>query len=262
MMYEILGSVTIRDGERSAEFPAQKVQVLLILLLSRANRMVNMDEVIKEIWGEDIPRRAVDAVYVYISQLRKVFDYVGGLSGRIATKNGGYLLRVEEDELDVTLFLKYADQGRALARENNFPDAADCFDRARRCWRGPLRWEGDGGPSIQAFAAYLNENYLGAIEISNQISLRLGRHHDLISDLYALVTEHPLREIFYSQLMTALYLSGRRADALSVYAAAREILLDQLGLEPCRQLRELQQAVLADEDAGTMYDYTMEAYSA
>ena len=259
MMYEILGSVTIRDGERSADFPARKVQMLLILLLSRANRMVHMDEVIDEIWGEDIPRRAVDAVYVYISQLRKIFDYVGGLnmSNRIATRNGGYVLSVEEEELDVNLFLKCADHGRALARENNFADAVKCFDRARRYWRGPLRWGDDCGSSIQAFAAYLNENYLATVEISNKISLRLGRHHELISDLYTLVTEHPLRENFYSQLMMALHWSGRRADALSVYAGARKTLLDQLGLDPCRQLRELQQAILADEDASTMYDYAM-----
>lgn len=252
MMYEILGSVTISDGERSADFPALKVQMLLILLLSRANRMVHMDEVIEEIWGEDIPKRAADAVYVYISQLRKALDHVGGLSNRIATKNGGYLLRVEEDELDVDLFLKYADHGRALARENNFTDAAICFERARRCWRGPLLWGNDCGPNIQAFAGYLNEKYLGTIEISNEVALRLRRHHELISDLYALVREHPLREIFYSQLMMALYWSGRRADALSVYESARKILLDQLGLDPCWQLRELQRAVLADE--GTKRD--------
>lgn len=260
MKYEILGSVTIRDGERSADFPAPKVQMLLILLLSRANRMVHMDEVIKEIWGEDIPRRAVDAVYVYISQLRKIFDYVGGLSNRIATTNGGYLLRVEEEEFDVNLFLKYADRGRALARERNFPEAARCFDRARCSWRGPLLWGNDCGPIVQAFAGYLNEKYLGTIEISNEVSLRLGYHHELISDLYELVREHPMREILYSQLMMALYQSGRRADALSVYASARKTLLDQLGLDPCRQLRELQQAILADEDAKRDHDGLAQVY--
>jgi DNA-binding SARP family transcriptional activator len=255
MMYEILGSVAIRDGKRSADFPARKVQMLLILLLSRANRMVPMDDVIREIWEEDTPRRAVDAVYVYISQLRKIFDDVGGLSGRIATKNAGYLLSVEEDEFDVNLFLKYADRGRALARENNFPDAASYFERASRCWRGPLNWGESCGPSLQAFAAFLNESHLGTIEISNEISLRLGRHRELISNLYTLVSEHPLREIFYSQLMVALFRSGRRADALKVYTAAREILLDQLGLDPCRQLRELQQAILADDEESTLYDH-------
>lgn len=254
MRYEILGSVAIRDGERSADVPARKVEMLLILLLSRANRMVHKDEVITEIWGEDVPRRAVDAVYVYISQLRKILDYVGGLSDRIVTKNAGYLLRVEEGELDASLFLKCTDHGRAHARENNLPDAACWFDRARHCWRGPLRWGDDCGPSLRAFAAYLNESHLGVIESSNEISLRLGRHQELISDLYTLVAEHPLREIFYSQLMMALYRSGRRADALNVYLAARKILLDQLGLDPCRQLRELQQAILADNDESMVYE--------
>src|SRR5262249_40959488 len=101
----------------------------------------------------------------------------------------------------------------------------------------------------RGFATRLNEARLECTEMLVDAQLQLGCHRDLVGMLYTLTTEHPLREAFYRQLMLALYRSERRADALKVYQAARNTLIDELGLEPCTPLRELHTAILqADDD--------------
>jgi len=218
---------------------------LLAVLLIRSDQVVASQQLTAEIWGEHPPRRAAAALHVYISQLRKLLHCLGRSESPIITRAPGYLLRKGADEIDFHDFLQLAADGRAEAREGRYEKASGYFDEALRLWRGPLLDDLRGGTVIDSFVTRLTESRLECLERLADAQLSLGRHREIVGSLYALTTEYPFYEAFYRQLMLALCRSERRADALRVYQVARKMLHLELGLEPCRALRELQQAILA-----------------
>jgi DNA-binding SARP family transcriptional activator len=246
--YEILGPIRIADGDRFSFIGARKVEILLAVLLARADQVVTTDQLIGEIWGEEIPRRAIAVIHVYISQIRKFLSSARRSESPIVTRPPGYLLRLEADELDCRSFQQLVNQGRNHTREQRPELAAKRFESALALWRGPVFGDLSDGPILGSFATWLTEARLECIEMLIDTQLTLGRHRELIGRLYSLTTEHPLREVFYRQLMLALYRSERQADALSVYQSARRTLNDELGIEPCRPLRDLQRAILMADD--------------
>jgi SARP family transcriptional regulator, regulator of embCAB operon len=248
MRYQILGPACVIGRDRSSSINARKIELLLIALLSRANRIVPARQLMQEIWSDVIPQRATAGIYVYISQLRKFLDQLDSSADHIRTQSQGYLLRVGSGELDASLFLQDLDTGRTHARYQRYELASSCFEDALNRWRGPTVWSTDCGPLIQAYATYLTERRLEGIEMLVDARLELGHHRELAGWLYTLTTEYPMREVFYRQLMLALYRSERQADALNVYRCARQALLDELGLEPCRSLRHLHQSILTADD--------------
>lgn len=251
MRYELLGPLRVIDGARHLPIGAHKMQTVLGALLVRAEHVVGSDELIAEIWGDRPPRRATATLHVYISQLRKLLHHAGRPAGPIVTRPPGYVLTKDGDELDVDVFLGLTRHGRALMRAGEHADAARRLDAALALWHGPLLGDPHAGPILGGFAARMMELRLECREMLTEAHLALGRHRELVGGLYSLIAEHPLREAFYRQLMIALYHSERQADALRVYQMARRTLRDELGLEPCRSLRDLHQAILtADDDLG------------
>lgn len=247
MRYELLGPLRVVDGEDRTSISARKIETVLALLLIRSDQVVLPNQLMTEIWGDHPPRRATAGLHVYISQLRKFLHRPDRPENPVVTQSPGYLLRQGHDELDFHLFLRHVDQGRSRLREQHYEDACDRFERALRLWRGPVL--GDiRGPIIDGFVAWLVEVRMECLELSSEAQLRMGRHRELVGWLYSLTAEYPLRETFYRQLMLALYRSERQADALKVYEKARRVLITELGLEPCRALRELQQAILVDDE--------------
>ncbi|HZN19891.1 MAG TPA: AfsR/SARP family transcriptional regulator [Micromonosporaceae bacterium] len=247
MRYEVLGPLRVAEEGRHSSISARKIETVLALLLVRCDQVVLPDQLIAEVWGDHPPRRATAGLHVYISQLRKFLHRPERAESRLVTQPPGYLLRQGSDELDFQLFLERVGQGRAHLRERRYEAACDCFERALELWRGPVL--GDiSGPVIDGFVAWLMEVRMECLELLGEAHLQLGRHRELVGRLYSLTAEHPLRETFYRQLMLALYRSERQADALKVYETARRVLVTKLGLEPCRALRELQQAILVDDD--------------
>lgn len=248
MRYEILGPVRVINGDRLSIINARKIQVLLVILLSNANRFVTTDQIISDIWGDRIPRRAIAGVYVYISQLRKTLERAEGSDLIIATGSQGYLLRTQAGEVDYESFLRDVEAGRAYAKDRNYDQAAYSLESALSHWRGPLTWGSDCGSNVEAFETYLAETRMESREMLIDARLELGCHRELVGQLYTLVAEYPLRETFWRQLMLALYRSDRQADALRAYASARRVLLDELGLEPCRSLQQLHHRILAGDE--------------
>jgi len=255
MLYEVLGPVRLISDDRALRINARKIEILLIVLLSNSDRVVSIDQITSEIWGDQVPRQAVAAIYVYVSQLRKILAQAGGPRVRVHTRPPGYLLQMGEDEVDAHAFLSGAKRGREQFKNRRYELAARSLGEAIGRWRGPLDWGTQCGPNVETFATYLTETSMEATEMLVDARLELGQHRELIGTLRSLVAEHPLREAFYRQLMLALYRSDRRADALGVYRAVRRILLDELGLEPCRSLRRLHAEILAaDESVLDGYD--------
>lgn len=246
MRYEILGPLRVADGNVHSFISARKIETVLALLLIRSDQVVLPEQLIAELWGGRPPRRAAAGLHVYISQLRKFLHRPSRPDSPVITKPSGYLLRPGSDELDFQLFLRWVDDGRVHFRDRRWEEAIFCLEKGLELWRGQVL--GDiRGPIIDGFVAWLTEVRMECLEMLVEAQLQMGRHRELVGRLYSLTAENPLREAFYRQLMLALYRSERQADALKAYQTARRTLIAELGLEPCRALRELQQAILADD---------------
>lgn len=225
------------------------METLLTALLIRSNQVVTSTQLMTEIWGESPPRRASAALHVYISQLRKFLSGGDAAPSPIMTRPGGYLIDLGAHELDLTFFEHHVKQGRGHARAGVHHAAAESFQAAMDLThdRG-MREHHSEGPIVSGFFHYLNEVRLECIEALAEAALHHGRHRELIGQLSTLVAEHPLHEAFHRQLMLALYRSGRRADALNAFHAARDTLNRDLGLEPCPALCDLHQRILVTDD--------------
>ncbi|MEV4976735.1 AfsR/SARP family transcriptional regulator [Streptomyces scopuliridis] len=249
MKYELLGSLRVADCTRTSFISARKIELLLASLLIRADQIVSIDQLSNEIWGDAPPRRAMAALHVHISQLRKFLREVTGGSNPVVTRSPGYVMLLEPgDELDVVAFQRFVTLGRGAMRRGQHEMASEAFGTALGMFRGPVLGNLRGGPIVDDFVAWADEDRLECIEMKNDVDLTLGRHRELIASLYSLVAEYPLREAFHRQLMLALYRAERQGDALMVFHHARDILDRELGVEPARALRDLYQAILVADD--------------
>jgi WD40 repeat protein/DNA-binding SARP family transcriptional activator len=228
--YRILGPLEIFAEGRAIDLAGHKQRALLAVLLLDANRVVSTDRLTDALWEQEPPRTAGKALQVYISELRKQLG-----KERVQTKAPGYLLRVEEGELDLARFQRLHTEGRHA--------------EALSLWRGPPLGEFAFERFAQPEIAHLRELRLVCLEDRIEADLASGRHAELVGELESLVREHPLRARLRVQLMLALYRSGRQAEALDVYQNGRRILVDELGIEPSGELRELQQAILNQDPA-------------
>src|SRR5436309_8999846 len=224
MDFRILGPLEVSSEGRSLDLGGHKQRTLLALLLLEANRVVSSDRLIDALWEDKPPETAQKALQVHVSQLRKL---VG--RERLETRPPGYVLHVEHDELDLGRFQRLQDEGDP--------------QRALSLWRGPPLADFAYQRFAAAEIARLEELRLSCLEQRIEGDLAAGRHAEVVGELEALVGEHRLREPLRRQLMLALYRSGRQAEALDAYREARIALVEELGLEPGRDLRELQQAI-------------------
>jgi DNA-binding SARP family transcriptional activator/class 3 adenylate cyclase len=247
--FAILGPLEVTDDEgRRLGLAAYKQRTVLAILLLHANEVVSSDRLVEDVWGEERPPSAVKALQVHVSRLRGV---VGGAgvrgAGRLATAGGGYVLRLAPGELDAEVFEQLIEEGGRLIAENAWEPAIETFSRALELWRGPPLSDFAYESFAQAEIARLSELHVGAVERRIAAQLAIGRDAEVIGDLERLVREHPYRERFRAQLMLALYRTGRQAEALAAYREARAVLVDELGIEPSPELRDLHEAILAQD---------------
>lgn len=228
MEYRLLGPIEVLDGKRSLPLGGPKQRALLAVLLLAANRVVPRSELVEAVWPEGPPPTAATAVQVYVSRLRKTLP-----EGVLETRPAGYLLHVDPGQLDLERFERLA--GEARPRE------------ALAFWRGEPVEGIELGAWARAEVHRLAELHAAVLEDRIEADLALGRHAELIGELEALVTRHPLRARLRGQLMLALYRAGRQAEALEQYRAARAVLRDELGLEPDAALQRLHGAILRQE---------------
>jgi DNA-binding SARP family transcriptional activator/tetratricopeptide (TPR) repeat protein len=241
--YRILGPLEVSADGRAVEIGGLKQRALLAILLLRANQSVPRDVLVRELWGEQPPAGARHSLEVCVSRLRKTLD-AAAAGPVLVTRPGAYRLQVADGQLDVTRFERLVADGRRALGANAPEQAAASFRGALALWRGQPLADLSDEPFAHAEIARLEELRLGAIEDRNESELALGHHADIVSELQALVALHPLRERPHEQLMIALYRSGRQAEALGVYRAARRNLVEDLGLEPGRALQRLEHAIL------------------
>jgi DNA-binding SARP family transcriptional activator len=244
MEFRILGPLEVWDGGSEVSVGGPKPRALLAVLLLHPNEVVPTDRLIDELWGEDSPEHAAAALRVNVSRLRKALP-----QDVLTTRSPGYVIRVEPDALDLHRFERLVDEGRSLHARGLPAGASERLREALSLWRGPALGDFAYESFAQAAIARLEEIRLAAIELRIDADLALGRHDELVGELEALVAEHPLRERLRSCLMTALYRSGRQAEALAAYQDARRALVDELGIEPSGELQELERAILRQDRA-------------
>src|SRR3954454_12042791 len=245
MEFGILGALEVRADGRSVELGGPKPRALLAVLALHANQPVTAERVAVALWGEDTPPRAVKTVQVYVARLRKAL----GDPEVLVTTPGGYCLRVRPGELDAERFERQVADGRRALAAGRGEDAAAELREALELWRGPPLADLASTPFAPAEIARLEEQHLAALELRVEADLAAGDHAELIGELQQLTTQHPWRERLHAQRMLALYRSGRQADALAAYHDAREVLVEQLGLEPGAELHNLHEAILAHDPA-------------
>jgi DNA-binding SARP family transcriptional activator len=238
MDFRLLGPLEVAEHDRSVMLGGGKQRALLAVLLLHANDVVSTEQLVDEVWGESPPATVAKSIHVYVSRLRKQLG-----EGRLVTRAPGYLLRLDPSELDVACFERLA----AEAEDAQPKVAGEKLRRALALWRGPPLADLAYEPFARAAIARLEELRAAALEQRIEADLALGRHSQLVGELEGLVTEHPLRERLRGQLMLCLYRCGRQAEALESYQAARRVLVEEVGIEPGRQLRELHQAILRQD---------------
>jgi DNA-binding SARP family transcriptional activator len=252
MQLRLLGPLEVWDGEERIDLGGAKQRALLALLLLNANRTVRRAQVIDWLWDTEPPRTAGDLVLQYVSRLRRALRRcrtAEGSSQRLLTHASGYLLQVEPDELDLDRFERLVEQAQQGTAAHDLQLAARTLRQALGLWRGSALANLPSTLAVDAESARLEEARLVALEERLEVDLRLGRHTELVGELEALVASYPGRERLRGQLMLALYRSGRQAEALTVYRTTRQMLVEELGLEPSLALQELERAILRADPA-------------
>jgi DNA-binding SARP family transcriptional activator/tetratricopeptide (TPR) repeat protein len=252
MDFHILGPIEAIEGDRHLALRGAKQRALLGMLLLHAGEVVSNDRLIEELWPGERRQEALKALQVAVSRLRKTLepDRRAGVDSRlILTRPPGYELRADPTRVDAKRFEALLDEGRQALAAGDARSARATLDEALSLWRGAPLADLAYESFCQAEVARLEEMRMAAVEERIATDLALGRDIELVAELRALVREEPLRERLRGQLMLALYRSGRQAEALDAYVNARGTLVEELGIEPSRDLRQLHQAIL-EQDPG------------
>ncbi|MEV0678568.1 BTAD domain-containing putative transcriptional regulator [Actinosynnema sp. NPDC050436] len=244
MRFHVLGPVGASVAGKAVPVGGPKPRTLLALLAVHAGNVVPVERLIDAMWGEQPPDGTRAAVHTYVSTLRRAC----GQAELISRQGGGYLLGVHLDKVDLHVFDRKVASGRKALADGALEEAAACFEEALAQWRGTALG-GAQGPWAEGERARLEELRVAALEDRADANLAMGRGDALVAELSAAVAEHPLRERLRGHLMLALHQTGRQADALACYREGRELLRDELGVEPGPALRAVHDRVLrADEE--------------
>lgn len=246
MRFGLLGPVEARDASgATVDVGGRQPRLVLGLLLLAGGQAVAPDVLVDAIWGDAPPASAAGTLQSYVSRLRRRLEETGG--GQLTFDDAGYRLRVDPADVDVLRFEALADEGAALLAAGDPAAARARLVEAEALWRGPALVELRDVGRAAAAATRLEERRLAAIEDRLDADLALGAHAAAAAELAELAAAHPLREALRARLALALYRSGRQADALRALADAAATLREDLGIEPGRQLRELEAAILAHD---------------
>lgn len=250
--FRILGPLEVVGEDGPLRLGGPKQRAVLAILLLNANRVVSVDSLAEDLYGDAPPASALTQIQAQISQLRKLVDpgrARGAARSLIETRPPGYVIRLASEQLDLRVFERRTREAAEALAGNDSERASHLYRDALDLWRGTpladLAHESFAQPAV----ARLEDLRMAALEGRIDAELSLGRHAELAAELEALVSEQPLRERLHGQLMLALYRSGRQAEALEAYRRLRRTLVDELGIEPSPALQELERAILRQESS-------------
>ncbi|MFH8640827.1 AfsR/SARP family transcriptional regulator [Streptomyces goshikiensis] len=240
--FAVLGSLEVRAGGARIRLGGPISERVLATLLLDPGRVMPIGRLVEAAWDDEPPATAAHQVRKAVADLRQRIPDGGRL---IVTEGAGYRVAVAPERLDLSLFALRLRQARAALDAGRPLDVARELRAALDLWRGPVL-SGSGGTAIASASAVLEERRLTAVEQLIEIRLALGESGELVGDLRELIAAHPLREAPRGQLMLALYRSGRQAEALAEFGRVRELLVEELGIDPGPRLTRLYEAILRD----------------
>ncbi len=252
----VLGPVTVWNGNEELRVGQPRQQAVLGILAMRANRVISRGELVDAVWGQDPPASAEGGIYTYVAGLRRIIEPTRSARGpgRVLVSSGaGYVLHLVPGQPDAVAFEQYLARARQLRKSGDPSGAIDALENALGLWRGSA-FAGVPGPFAETERVRLAELRSGAAEERADVLLELGRHEEVVPDLAALVTDHPLRERMRGLLMLALYRCGRPAEALRVFQDGRRVLAEELGIDPGTDLSRIYQQVLTSDPALNLPD--------
>jgi DNA-binding SARP family transcriptional activator len=239
MQVRVLGPLEVAGESGPVTLGGPRQRAVLAHLIVRANQLVSAETLIDQVWGEEPPDAARNALQSYVSHLRKALG-----PGRLEGRAPGYVLHLEPDELDAHRFEHLVREARAANGRSD--RAARLFREALELWRGPA-FADLAAESLAGEIARLNDLRLQALEERIGADIETGHHLDVVGELETLTHEHPLHEGLWGHLIVALYRSGRQTDALAAYQRLREILADELGADTSPKLQILHEQILRQD---------------
>ncbi|WP_410637461.1 BTAD domain-containing putative transcriptional regulator [Amycolatopsis sp. lyj-346] len=244
MEFLLLGPVEVRSGTVHLQLASQRQRALLAALLLAPGVVVPPHRLIEVIWGETAPPSAPANLRTHVGQLRRQLATLQGGAHRIHARAGGYLIKVQPDELDAERFERLAAAGHRALLAGDDECAAETLERALALWRGRPLGNLAATATVEGETQRLVEMQLAAVEHHCRARLNLGACADVAAELHRLVADHPLHERLWALLMLALAAAGQQAAALDAYDTISSRLAGDLGAEPGSELRNAHLSVL------------------
>jgi DNA-binding SARP family transcriptional activator len=246
----LLGPIEVTCSGQCVQLTGRHQRALLAVLASELGKVVGTERLIEAIWGDNPPQHARTKLHGCVSALRKALGqfWPSGASEQrsVATRDPGYVLTADAVTVDLIEYRSLIRQATVDLDAGQITDAARSLAGALALWRGPA-FADARTPVLDGLADSLERGRLFAVERKAECDLQLGRPEDVAEELTATIIANPLRERMRALLMLALYRSGCRAEALECYRVGRQILREQLGIEPDQKLQRLHLSILADD---------------
>lgn len=241
--FRVLGSLEVVREGRLVPLNAAKQRTILANLVLNGGLTVTVESLIDRVWGGEPPREARRALHVHVARLRRAL----GDGGRIQTSPEGYRLDLDGGSADIVAFEDLYRRARLAVHRADPRAALAALRRAVTLWRWPVLANVPSAALHTEVVPSLVESYLQASEERFRLEIALGNHRDVVAELLTESARHPLRERIKGQLMSALHLSGRQAEALDVYRTHVRSLRADLGLDPGEELTAVHQSVLTGQ---------------
>ena len=252
LRFAVLGPLVVTGPRGPITLGGPKERAVLGQLLVRAGRVVSVDTLIDGLWGVDAPKSAQSTIHSYVARLRRALETPHSMGDRarvLVSEGMEYALRIEAEAFDAVQFEGLVARALAELEGGDAEEASATLRTALGLWQGDAYQDFVGYEFVNAEVTRLEELRVVAFETWIDAELDLGHHTSLVGEIEGMLQSHPFRERLWVQLMLCLYRSGRQADALRAYQRARDVLVEELGIEPGPELRHLEAAVLNQDPA-------------
>lgn len=246
---QVLGDFSVLVAGRDVTPSAPKLRQILAVLVLRFNEVVHLEALVDEVWGDRPPRNAAAALHTYVYELRRELfaEVPAGATRFLQTRQQGYLAHVPAEEIDMTVFERLVADGGTALSDGDAARAREHLAEALSLYRSQALGNIRCGELLAGHVTRLEEVRLRALEMRVEADLQLGRHHEVIGELKAIVAGQPFHEGFHAELMLALHRAGRRNEALDTYQVLRRRLVEELGIEPGQTVQRLQRALVSTD---------------
>ncbi|MGD2043276.1 MAG: BTAD domain-containing putative transcriptional regulator [Acidimicrobiia bacterium] len=246
MRFRLLGALDVETAEAPVDLGPHKQRCVLAILLLHANEIVPVDRIVDLVWGDHPPRTAEHSVQIYVSELRKALPAIAGRD-LIETRPPGYVLNVPADSIDIHRFESLVREGLSAVRSGDTEPGATCLRTALESWSGDPLADFAYDEFAQGHIRSLWELRSDALEALAGVQLERGELESTRHLAQQAIAADPLREEPHRLTMLALYRSGRQAEALHHFTEFRNLLAEDLGIEPSEALRDLEERILLQD---------------